>query len=98
MKKLFRLQEENKHPDRVVEGIKHEIRKYLKRERGKKLPEEFHFWEFACRFGKSAEDAVNIHQNKLFPHLDTAHQQKWEQCYIEIIAHPSKKAAVTPKE
>ena len=92
------MQEENKHPDRVVEGIKHEIRKYLKRERGKKLPEEFHFWEFACRFGKSEEEASSVHQGALLTHLDTAHHEKWEQCYIEIIAHASKKATVEPKE
>ncbi|MEY4436090.1 MAG: hypothetical protein RL175_1045, partial [Pseudomonadota bacterium] len=30
MKKTFQLHVEGKHPDRLLEAIKHEIRKYLK--------------------------------------------------------------------
>ena len=33
MKKTFQLQVEGKHPERLLEAIKHDIRKYLKRER-----------------------------------------------------------------
>ena len=38
MKKTFQLHPEGKNPDRVLEATKHEIRKYLKRERGRVLP------------------------------------------------------------
>ena len=38
MKKNFPLQAEGKHPDRVLEAVKHEIRKYFKRERNRDVP------------------------------------------------------------
>ncbi|MFY8042823.1 MAG: DUF6172 family protein, partial [Rhodoferax sp.] len=39
MKKTFSLAVEGKHPDRLLDAIKHEIRKYFKRERNRSLPE-----------------------------------------------------------
>ena len=33
MKKTFQLAQEGKKPDRLLEATKHEIRKYIKRER-----------------------------------------------------------------
>ena len=42
MKKTFQLRPEGKHPDRVLDATKHEIRKYLKRERRRDLPEGVH--------------------------------------------------------
>ena len=39
MRKTFPLRAEGKHPDRVLEAVKHEIRKYIKRERRRDLPE-----------------------------------------------------------
>ena len=38
MKKTFKLNVEGKHPDRVLEAVKHEIRKYVKRQRRVPLP------------------------------------------------------------
>ena len=46
MRKIFELRPEGKHPDRVLEAVKHEIRKYIKRERRRDLPEGAHFWDF----------------------------------------------------
>ena len=40
MKKNFPLHAEGKHPDRVLEAVKHDIRKYFKRERGRPVPAE----------------------------------------------------------
>ena len=37
MKKTFQLQAEGKHPDRLLEAIKNELRKYVKRERRRTL-------------------------------------------------------------
>jgi hypothetical protein len=86
MKKIFLLQQENKHPDRILEAVKYEIRKYLKRERRKKLPEGAEFWEFECRFGQNSEEAQEISTSSIIPALDKAHEAAWNQCYIEIIA------------
>ena len=49
MKKTFRLTHEKIQPARLMESIKNEVRKYLKRERAKKLPEGADFWDFDCR-------------------------------------------------
>ncbi len=54
MKKNFPLQIEGKNPDRVLEAVKHEIRKYFKRERNRALPKEVDFWDFDCKVGLSA--------------------------------------------
>ena len=38
MKKTYPLRIEGKHPDRVLEAVKHDIRKYFKRERNRPVP------------------------------------------------------------
>ncbi len=91
MKKIFQLQQDNKHPDRVLESIKHEIRKYLKRERKKKLPEDAVFWDFDCQFGKSADGAQHITASELTAALDKAKAEHWEVCYVEIKARAAVK-------
>lgn len=97
MKKIFHLQEENKNSDRLVDAIKHEIRKYIKRERTKKTPEGFHFWEFECKFGETSENAEAIHQADLSEEIDKAHSAKWSECYVEIVAKPAKKPVAPAK-
>ena len=98
MKKIFPLQVANKHPDRVIEGIKNEVRKYLKRERSKKLPEDAKFWDFDCRFGANEEDAKAVTTAEVITSLDSAKEQNLASCYVEIIAKPSFKKAETATE
>ena len=38
MRRTYRLDIEGKHPERLLEASKHDIRKYVRRERGKPLP------------------------------------------------------------
>jgi hypothetical protein len=90
LKKIFPLEEENKNSDRVVDALKHEIRKYLKRERNKKLPEGAPFWIFECRIGQKEESAQEVLVQDLISTIDKAHAEKWGECYIEIIAKPAK--------
>ena len=51
MKKTFNLTHPKLQVSRVIEAIKYEVKKYLKRERNKTLPEGVDFWDFDCRFG-----------------------------------------------
>jgi len=95
LKKVFKLIVENKKPERQLESVKNEIRKYMKRERKKKLPEETVYWEFNCRFGADAEAAQEVRASELTTKLDLAHSEKWEQCYVEILATAVK---TVPKE
>ena len=89
MKKIFHLQQENRNPERLLESIKHEIRKYFKRERGKKLPEKAVFWDFDCRFGQNSDEAQTVAPSEIIKALDKAYDEKWEQCYVEIISRAS---------
>ena len=87
MKKIFKLQDEKKHPDRIVEAIKHDIRKYTKREGKKKLSDaEKMFWDFDCKFGQSAADAKVVTFNGVIEGLDSVLESGWTECYIEILA------------
>ena len=96
MKKTFELHAANKKPERVSDSIKNELRKYLKRERKKKLPEDALFWEFNCRFGQTSDTAENINVSELIKALDRAYDAAWEKCYIEIISKPSLKRKTEP--
>jgi hypothetical protein len=88
MKKIFPLEVPKNAPERVVESIKSEIRKYLKRERKKKLPEGVDFWDFACRVGPSSEAATELHVAELNAAIDHALSDKWGAVYLEILAKP----------
>jgi len=94
MKKTFQLIEKNKKPERTLDSIKNEIRKYLKRERKKKLPEDAIFWEFDCRFGREENTAESLTANDIIKALDITLKENWESCYIEILSRPSEKKRV----
>lgn len=86
MKKTFSLEHPKKSPERMVEAIKHEIKKYIKRERKKTLPADTNYWAFDCKFGNTQEDAQELPAigfNKL---IDAAVQAGQTSFYVEIVA------------
>lgn len=91
MRKTFQLQVEGKHPDRLLEAVKHEIRKYIKRERRRDLPEGADFWDFDCRFGAAQESAETIHLTAITGLIDGVVKEGGKQFYIEILAKPGKR-------
>ena len=97
MKKTFQLRPEGKHPERVLEAIKHEIRKYLLRERRKPLPAGADYWDFDCKFGASPEAAEVILIGSLTEHIDAAAAQEGAtQFYVELLAKAGKRVSTTP--
>ena len=96
LKKIFELQAANKKPERVIDSIKNELRKYLKRERKKKLPKDTLFWEFECRFGQTIETAESLNASELIKALDKAYEASWDRCYVEIISKLSSKSKPVP--
>lgn len=98
MKKIFDLQADNKKPERVIDSIKNELRKYLKRERKKKLPDDAVFWDFECRFGENSEATESLTTSELIKALDRAHEASWKKCYVEIISKPSSKSKTIASE
>ena len=86
MKKNFPLQIEGKNPDRVLEAVKHEIRKYFKRERNRALPKEVDFWDFDCKVGMSAESAEVVKVSAVIESLGALAQEGAASVYVEILS------------
>ena len=88
MKKTFQLHVEGKHPDRLLEAIKHEIRKYLKRERRRDVPAGADFWDFDCKFGLTQDTAEVVHLANVITCIDNAVANQATQFYVELLAKP----------
>ncbi|WP_137894764.1 DUF6172 family protein [Ramlibacter sp. 2FC] len=86
MRKTFKLNIEGKQRDRVLDAVKHEIRKYLKRERRRELPAGVDYWDFDCRFGATQEAAEPVHLATLISLIDAVAREGGEQFYVEILA------------
>ncbi len=86
MKKTFTLTHPNKKIERVADQIKFEIKKYIKRERNKKLPENVDFWDFDCRFGLDEKVAKVVHLSKINEHISKMASENVESFYVEILA------------
>ncbi len=88
MKKTFSLTHPKIKYPRLIEAAKSDVRKYLKRERNKKLPEDVDFWDFDCKYGTTAETAETIHVKEINKHIDQAAEAQLESFYLEILAKP----------
>jgi Family of unknown function (DUF6172) len=86
MKKTFPLTAEGKNPARLLEATKHEIRKYIQRERNKPLPEGVDYWDFECQFGPNQEAAAVIHVSQITASIDAMVAANGDQFYIEILS------------
>jgi hypothetical protein len=93
MKKHFPLTAPNHQPARVVEQIKGELRKYLKRERKKTLPEGADFWDFDCKVSGGQATPQSKHLEEIGPAIDAAAAAGCDSVYIEIIAKPAHRSA-----
>jgi len=99
VKKVFQLTDPKKHADRVLEAIKHDIRKYVKRETRKDLADsEASYWDFDCKIGVTAEDAESIVYKELLKALETIRATGATQVYIEIMAKAVPKPLKPIKE
>lgn len=91
MKKTFPLQAPGKDDARVRDKIRHEVNKYVRRERNKPLPEGFTWWSFACRVGPSAEQATARALDAVASAIDTVALEGATTVYIEIVVSPSQR-------
>jgi len=95
MKKIFKLTDAKKHEDRVLEAVKHEIRKYAKREKKKDLPDKATmYWDFDCKVGATAENAKVVVFEELIKALDALKAEGAKEVYVEILA----KAVLKPQK
>jgi len=87
MKKIFKLTDEKKHEDRVLEAIKNDIRKYVKREKKKDLPDKATmYWDFDCKIGASSDIAQDIPYEELTKALDKIKSMGVTEVYVEVMA------------
>ena len=93
MRKTFLLNIEGKNRDRLVEASKHDIRKYVKRERSRALPASVDFWDFDCKFGNDEATAAVVHFATLMGLIDTAVQEGAEQFYVEVVTKHGHRSA-----
>lgn len=98
MKKTYPLASTSHKLPRVIELIKSDVRKYIKRERRKKLPKGADFWDFDCRVGADRDTAASVHVAEITSAIDgAAGDDGASSVYIEILAkggHRTRK----PKE
>ena len=88
MKKTFKLTDPKKAPARQVDYVKHEISKYIARERRKTLRTGSDFWDFDCKLGKDIDEAAVIHVSEINKSIDGVVISGAEEFYIEILAKP----------
>lgn len=88
MKKTFKMSHPKIKVPRLVEAIKFEVKKYIKRERGKVLPPDVDFWDFDCRFGVDEASSEVIHLSAINKSISLAEEKELESFYLEILAKP----------
>lgn len=93
MRKTFSLTHEKIKTPRLIDSIKHDVKKYLKRERSKTLPEGVDFWDFDCKYGHSEDKAEEVHVSALNKSIDDAVQRELASFYMEILAKPGYRTA-----
>lgn len=91
MRKTFKLTHPKIKAARLAESARCDVRKYLKRERRRELPEGADFWDFDCRYGPTAEEARVIHVAEIGGCISEAEEQQLESFYVEILAKPARR-------
>jgi hypothetical protein len=86
VRKTYQLIIEGKHPDRVLDAVKHDIRKYVKRQRRVPLPEGVDYWDFDCKFGTSKETAVPVHFGEIMGLIDAVAKEGGAAFHLELLA------------
>jgi len=94
-KKTFKVTHPKIKKDRLIEAVRHDVKKYIKRERNKKLPDGVDFWDFDCKYGNTEEEAKEIHLSEINKYIDQAQQQQLDSFYLEILAKPGHRMKKT---
>ncbi|MBT3665902.1 MAG: hypothetical protein HN548_00350 [Opitutae bacterium] len=94
MKKTFNLTHEKIKYPRLIESVKSEVRKCIKRNRRRELPKGVDFWDFECKFGVTESEAKEVHLAEIDKHINEAEKKELKSFYIEILptnGHRQKK-------
>ena len=91
MKKTFQLTHPKIKPVRLIEAVRRDVKKYLKREKRKSLPEGAYYCDFDCKFGPTEAKAEIILASEISKCISEAEVQNLESFYLEILAKPGYK-------
>lgn len=90
MRKTFPLSASNRAPARQIEWVKHEIKKYMDREKRKTVPEGYSFWDFDCKIGPDEESLKEIYPNEIRKNIDSLVQDGVDSFFLEVLVKPCK--------
>jgi Family of unknown function (DUF6172) len=89
MKKTFPLQQPGQADARVLEAIKQDVRRYVKRERRKPRSTGVDFWDFDCRVGVNQAPPTPKHLAEVIPAIEAAAKAEGTlSVFVEILAKP----------
>ncbi|MGK0256550.1 MAG: hypothetical protein ACI81I_001169 [Arcobacteraceae bacterium] len=91
MQKVYELTAVNKEQPRVIEAIKNDIRKYIKREKRKTLPEGMNVWNIDCKFAQNDAEPETIQFQDITKCIDEAAALNCKSIYIELLSSAIKK-------
>jgi hypothetical protein len=95
MKKTFPFEVPGKARARVVDAVKHDLRRYVQRERRKPLPEGFSRWNFECAAGADPSSARPCALVDLGRMVDEVANTPATHVYVEIQALPGQREGST---
>ena len=93
MRKTYLLIIEGKNRDRLLDAAKHDIRKYVKRERSRPLPSGVDFFDFDCKLGASEGAASALHFATLMSSIDALVKDGADQFYVEVVTTHGHRSA-----
>lgn len=85
MKKTFSLRHPGKADARVADAVKHEVKKYLRRDARQPLPEGLGWRDHLCRVGPDAASAVATPLTGISAAIDTILHAGGVSVYVEIL-------------
>jgi len=98
MKKTFDLVHPKIKPARLFEGVRRDVKKYLKRENRKTVPEGFDCWDFDCKYGDTEETAEVILTTEISEYITRAEAKNLKSFYLEILAKPAQKEEIIKRK
>jgi len=98
LKKTYFLNVEGKNRDRLLDASKHDIRKYVKRERARALPAGVDFWDFDCKLGSTDATAAPVHLAALIAAVHALVKEGSESFYVEVVTSHGHRMARPPAE
>ena len=98
MKKTYVLDVAGKNRDRLLDASKHDIRKYVKRERARSLPAGVDFWDFDCKLGSTEATSASVHLAALIAAADGLAKDGAESFYVEVVTKHGHRLARPPAE